>query len=204
MCTLPCNEVIIRRGGIELNSNAQLLPVPRRNREPEEEPVRQERIAVAKAVAKARMQRVSEEKQRVRKAAMELVNALAIEAALPNALAAAAAAAPPTGIRQIATSAAMLHRDRYQLAIVVPPKRPTAPLPEIDGPPKRSNAANPLPEPAAAMPPPPKAIPLADGALKAKAAMPPPTLNPGVIAGVIAMTQAVEPPAAPLPARKGP
>jgi len=186
-----------------LNSNAQLLPVPRRNREPEEEPVRQERIAVAKAVAKARMQRVSEEKQRVRKAAMELVNALAIEAALPNALAAAAAAAPPTGIRQIATSAAMLQPDCYQLAIVVPPKRPAAPLPEIDGPPKRSNAANPLPEPAAAMPP-PKAMPLADGALKAKAAMPPPTLNPGVIAGVIAMTQAVEPPAAPLPARKGP
>jgi hypothetical protein len=198
MCTLPCNKVIIRRGGIELNSNAQLLPVPRRNREPEEEPVRQERIAVAKAVAKARMQRVSEEKQRVREAAMELVRA-----ALPNALAAAAAAAPPTGIRQIATSAAMLHRDCYQLAIVVPPKRPTAPLPEIDGPPKRSNAANPLPEPAAAMPP-PKAIPFADGALKAKAAMPPPTLNPGVIAGVIAMAQAVEPPAAPLPARKGP
>ena len=102
MFALPWNKVIIRRGGIELNPNAHLLPVPRgrRYREPEAE----------LAVAKARMERV---------------NAGEVPYALPCAL-------PKAGDQNA------IHQ------ILAGPPAGAAP--------KRSNAANPLPEPATADP----------------------------------------------------
>jgi len=146
MFALPCIKVIIRRGGIELNPNAQLLPVPRarRYREPEAVP----------AVAKARMERV---------------NAGELPYALPYAL---PKAGDQNAIHQI---------------LAGPPA------------PKRSNAANPLPEPATAEP-------ATEELSKAGAALPPPTISPFldlltsiVIANVPAMAQSAAPPAVAVP-----
>jgi len=185
MFALPCNKVVIRREGIELNPNAQLLPVPRARRyrgppAPQEEP----------PVAKARMEERAEAKA-PRMAPAPLM--APVPFALPDQRA--------NGGDQIA-----------RILAGPPALRPLAALP------KRSNAANPLPEPATAFMPKrssaatlilpmtpapfsqwhrsPNAIPLPDAngyIAKAGAALPPPTVSPGVLAGVVAMAPAAVP-----------
>ena len=201
MFALPCNKVVIRREGIELNPNAQLLPVPRARRyrgppAPQEEP----------PVAKARMERAEAKAPRM----------APVPFALPDQIA--------NGGDQIA-----------QILAGPPALRPFAQI--LAGPPapKRSNAANPLPEPAEPYgymanmaiatrqqqqrtmpkrssaatlilpmtPAPfsqwhrsPNAIPLPDAngyIAKAGAALPPPTISPSVLANVIAMAPAAVP-----------
>jgi hypothetical protein len=138
MFALPWNKVVLRRGGIELNPNAQLLPVPRarRYRDP---PVPQEEPPVAKA----RMERAEA------KAAMELPYALPY--------------VPPND-RANAGDQIAIHQ-----ILAGPPA------------PKRSNAANPLPEPAARE------------FSKAGAPLPPPTISPSVLANVLAIAPAAVP-----------
>ena len=186
MFALPCNKVVIRREGIELNPNAQLLPVPRarRYRGP---PAPQEEPPVAKAPRMAPAPLMAP-----------------VPFALPDQRA--------NGGDQIA-----------RILAGPPALRPLAALP------KRSNAANPLPEPYGYManmaiatrqqqrtmpksaaililpmtPAPfsqwhrsPNAIPLPDAngyIAKAGAALPPPTVSPGVLAGVVAMAPAAVP-----------
>ena len=199
MFALPCNKVVIRREGIELNPNAQLLPVPRARRyrgppAPQEEP----------PVAKARMEERAEAKA-PRMAPAPLM--APVPFALPDQRA--------NGGDQIA-----------RILAGPPALRELAVLP------KRSNAANPLPEPYGYManmaiatrqqqqrtmpkrssaatlilpmtPAPfsqwhrsPNAIPLPDAngyIAKAGAALPPPTVSPGVLAGVVAMAPAAVP-----------
>ena len=175
MFALPCNKVVIRREGIELNPNAQLLPVPRARRyrgppAPQEEP----------PVAKARMEERAEAKA-PRMAPAPLM--APVPFALPDQRA--------NGGDQIA-----------RILAGPPALRPLAALP------KRSNAANPLPEPATAFMQFSKAapfcqwqrsqnaIPLPDAngyIAKAGAALPPPTVSPGVLAGVVAMAPAAVP-----------
>jgi hypothetical protein len=140
MFALPWNKVVLRRGGIELNPNAQLLPVPRarRYRDP---PVPQEEPPVAKA----RMERAEA------KAAMRMELPYALPYMHPN-------------DRANAGDQIAIHQIRAG-----PP------------PPKRSNAANPLPEPAARE------------FSKAGAPLPPPTISPSVLANVIAIEPAAVP-----------
>ena len=174
MFALPCNKVVIRREGIELNPNAQLLPVPRARRyrgppAPQEEP----------PVAKARMEERAEAKA-PRMAPAPLM--APVPFALPD---------------QIANGG-----DQIARILAGPPAlRPLAV-------PKRSNAANPLPEPATAFMQfattapfaqwqrSQNAIPLPDAngyIAKAGAALPPPTISPSVLANVIAMAPAAVP-----------
>ena len=174
MFALPWNKVVLRRGGIELNPNAQLLPVPRarRYRDP---PVPQEEPPVAKA----RMERAEAKAPRM----------APVPFALPDQIA--------NGGDQIA-----------QILAGPPALRPFAQI--LAGPPapKRSNAANPLPEPATAFMQfattapfcqwqrSQNAIPLPDAngyIAKAGAALPPPTISPSVLANVIAMAPAAVP-----------
>ena len=179
MFALPCNKVVIRREGIELNPNAQLLPVPRARRyrgppAPQEEP----------PVAKARMEERAEAKA-PRMAPAPLM--APVPFALPDQRA--------NGGDQIAR------------ILAGPPA-----LRELAALPKRSNAANPLPEPAepygymanmaiatrqlATWQRSQNAIPLPDAngyMAKAGAALPPPTVSPGVLAGVVAMAPAAVP-----------
>lgn len=175
MFALPCNKVVIRREGIELNPNAQLLPVPRARRyrgppAPQEEP----------PVAKARMEERAEAKA-PRMAPAPLM--APVPFALPDQRA--------NGGDQIA-----------RILAGPPALRPLAALP------KRSNAANPLPEPATAFMQfattapfcqwqrSQNAIPLPDAngyIAKAGAALPPPTISPSVLANVIAMAPAAVP-----------
>jgi hypothetical protein len=140
MFALPWNKVVLRREGIELNPNAQLLPVPRarRYRDP---PVPQEEPPVAKA----RMERAEA------KAAMRMELPYALPYMHPNDR---ANAGDQIAIHQI---------------LAGPPA------------PKRSNAANPLPEPAARE------------FSKAGAPLPPPTISPSVLANVIAIEPAAVP-----------
>lgn len=174
MFALPCNKVVIRREGIELNPNAQLLPVPRARRyrgppAPQEEP----------PVAKARMEERAEAKA-PRMAPAPLM--APVPFALPDQRA--------NGGDQIA-----------RILAGPPALRPLAV-------PKRSNAANPLPEPATAFMQfattapfcqwqrSQNAIPLPDAngyIAKAGAALPPPTISPSVLANVIAMAPAAVP-----------
>ena len=157
MFALPWNKVIIRRGGIELNPNAQLLPVPRarRYREPEAEP----------AVAKARMERV---------------NAGDVPYALPCALPKAGdqkaihqiLAGPPAGAAPKRSNAAnplpaTADPAAEECTFRLPKAAPFCGW-------HRSPNADPLPDPNGYI-------------AKAGAALPPPTISPIVVANVLAM-----------------